>query len=228
MKNNRLSLILSIAALLLSVVAIFAVFSSGGRLCNTNGSELAVGLIATCATLIVGFQIYSKVDYKEQINELTQKIEEIEKLQLANNALQERIKTSESALLANQIIYNADSIYEDMTHYRESAPEYALMRILDAIVPALDAGWKGAAFDVLFNAMDNYIAHVGQSGIIEYCKRNGHESYPVKESVFRYDLDIRAKTNVIQSHSNYHYIQKEYGKRLSDIEAKLAEARESL
>jgi len=226
MKNNRLSLILSIAALLLSVVAIFTVFSSGGCLCNTNGSELAVGLIATCATLIVGFQIYSKVDYKEQINELKQKIEEAEKLQSENKAMQERIKTSESALLANQIIYNADSIYEDMTHYREAAPEYALMRILDAIVPALDAGWKGAAFDVLFNAMDNYIAHVGQSGIIEYCKRNGHESYPVKKTVYRYDLDIRAKSNVIQSHTKYHYIQKEYEERLSNIETKLAEARE--
>ena len=67
MKNNRLSLILSIAAFLLAVVAFVAVFSSGGHLCDTKGSELAVGLIAACATLIVGFQIYSKVDYKEQI-----------------------------------------------------------------------------------------------------------------------------------------------------------------
>ena len=227
MKNNRLSLILSIAAFLLAVVAFVAVFSSGGHLCDTKGSELAVGLIAACATLIVGFQIYSKVDYKEQINELTQKIEEAEKLQSENKAMQERIKTSESALLANQIIYTADSIYKDMTHYREAAPEYALVKILDAIVPALDAGWKGAAFDVLFNAMDIYITHVGQSGIIEYCKRNGHDSYPVQESVFRYDLDIRAKTKVIQFHANYHDIQKEYEERMFKIENKLAEAREA-
>ena len=104
MKNSRLSLILSIAAFLLAVVAVVAVFSSGGHLCDTKGSELAVGLIAACATLIVGFQIYSKVDYKEQINELTQKIEEAEKLQSENKAMQERIKTSESALLSPLII----------------------------------------------------------------------------------------------------------------------------
>lgn len=227
MKNNRLSLIFSIAALLLAAVAIVAVFSSGGHLCNTNGSELAVGLIAACATLIVGFQIYSKVDYKEQINELAQKIEKAEKIQSENKAMQERIKISESALLANQIIHNADSIYDDMTHYREAAPEYALMKILDAIVPALDAGWKGAAFDVVFNAMDNYIAHVGQSGIIEYCRRNGNDSYPVQKTVFRYELDIRAKSNVIQSHANYHYIKNELEERLSNLEIKLAEAREA-
>ena len=226
MKNNRLSLIISIAAFLLAVVAVVAVFSSGGRLCDMKGSELAVGLIAICATLIVGFQIYSKVDYKEQINELAQKIEKAEKIQSENKAMQERIKISESALLANQIIHNADSIYDDMAHYREAAPEYALMKILDAIVPALDAGWKGAAFDILFNTMDIFIAHLGQSGIIEYCKRNGLDNYSVQESVFKYDLDIRAKSNAIQSHTNYHYIQKEYEERLSNIEAKFAEARE--
>ena len=225
MKNNIFSLILSIAAFLFAVVAIFAIFSYSSHLCDIRGSELAVGLIAVCTTFIVGFQIYNKVDYNEQIKEIKQKIEEVEKLQSENKAMQERIETSESALLANQIINNADFIYGDYAHYRESAPEFALIKILDAIIPALDAGWKGAAFDRLFKAMDNYIARVGQSGIKEYCKRNGHDNYPVQESVFKYDLDIRAKTNAIQSHTNYHYIQKEYEERMGNIEAKFAEAR---
>ena len=128
--------------------------------------------------------------------------------------------------LANQIINDADSIYYDASHhYREAAPEFALMKILDAIIPAMDADWRGAAHDRIFNSMDAYIDHVGQSGIIEYCKRTDGADYPVQYTVYRFDLDIRAKSNAIQAHNNYHLIKKEYEQRLANIDTRLAEAR---
>lgn len=223
MKNNKLLLIISTAALILAGGALFAVISSGGRLYDAKGSEIAVGLIAVCATLIVGFQIYNKVNEKEQIDEIKRKIEEVEKLQLKTQVLQERIQKSESTLLANQIINTADFTYSDTAHYREAAPEFALVKILDAIIPALEAGWKGVAFDRIFNSTDNYIRHIGQSGILEYCKRTYETAFSSQYSIFRFNLDIRAKTIAIQSHIDYHIVQKDFEKRMSDIEAKLAE-----
>lgn len=76
MKNDRLSLIISGAAILMGGGALIAVISTGENLCATHGNEIAVGLIAAYVTLIVGFQIYSKVDYMGQITELEQRIEE--------------------------------------------------------------------------------------------------------------------------------------------------------
>lgn len=228
MKNIKLSFIISIAAILLALGSFVAVVSSGGILCAVRGSELAVGLISVCATLIVGFQIYNTINAKEQIDAVKQKIEKIEELQATSNALQETIHKSESSMLANQIINDAESIYYDASHhYREAAPEFALMKILDAIIPAMDADWRGAAYDRIFNAMDAYIDHVGQSGIIEYCRRTDGADYPMQYTVYRFDLDIRAKSKVIQAHKNYHIINKEYEQRLPNIEIKLAEAREA-
>ena len=228
MRNKTPSLIINVAAFILALGAFLAVVSSGGNLCTVKGSELAVGLIASCATLIVGFQIYNTINAKEQIDVVKQKIEKIEELQASSNALQETIHKSEASMLANQIINDADSIYNDASHhYREAAPEFALMKILDAIVPAMDADWRGAAYDRIFNSMDAYIDHVGQSGIIEYCKRTDGADYPVQYTVYRFDLDIRAKSNAIKAHKNYHLINKEYEQRLLNIEIKLAEARDA-
>lgn len=226
MKKENLSLITSIAALLLALGAFLTVVSFGGNLCAVNGSELAVGLIAVCATIIVGFQIYNTVDSRSQLDAVKQKIEKIEELQTSSNALQETIHKSEASMLANQIIDDAESIYYDASHhYREASPEFALIKILDAIIPAMDADWRGAAYDRLFHAMDAYIDRVGQSGIIEYCKRTDKSNCDVQYTVYRFDLDIRAKTNSIQSHKNYHFVQKDYEVRLNNIELKLAEAR---
>ena len=226
MKNKNLSLIISVTALLLAFSAFLAVVSSGGNLCTVKGSELAVGLIAVCATLIVGFQIYNTINAKEQIDVVKQKIEKIEELQASSNALQETIHKSEASMLANQIINDADSIYNDVPHhYREAAPEFALMKILDAIIPAMDADWRGAAYDRIFNSMDAYIDHVGQSGIIEYCRRLYDDNCTIRYTVYRFELDIRAKSNAIQAHNNYHLIKKEYEQRLANIDTRLAEAR---
>lgn len=224
MKKDNRSVIVRTAAFLMSFVSLLVVISSGGNLCSTKGSEIAVGLISVCATLIVGFQIYNTIEAKAQFDKLEEKYKKIEDLQTTSKILQETILRSESTMIAIQIINDADHIYhDDSHHYREASPEFALLKIFDAIIPALAADWRGTAFDSIFNAMDTYIEHIGQSGIVEYCRRVDGVDYPVKNVVSMFNLNLRSKSDAIQSHSNYYLIYKEFEQRLSKIEKKLVE-----
>lgn len=222
--RKNLSFACSIVAVALSVVSFCTTICN----CHLSSDGIAVGLMAVCATFIVGYQIYNKIESQEQLKEWSDKIKKIEELQNKNEELQDRLFQSESAILIGQLINDASTIYSDESHYyRESAPEFALLKIFDSIIPAMDADWRGNSYDKIFNAMDAYIDHIGQSGIVEYCRRSYPIDGSVQEMIYRFDLDIRGKIRAIKSHENYQRILEKFEKRLYDIEIKLAEARGS-
>lgn len=130
MTNTSISFAISIIALLTSLVAMtIAGFTAYTLPINSDNASFALGTLSSLVALLVGWQIYSTIDIKEQIRKTTELTKEFEELK-RKTAIESNSALFVSLSQLGRFAYNKVNAKDDSA---TMARAEAIMSLLNAL-----------------------------------------------------------------------------------------------
>lgn len=228
MKHKDSTKLFSIVATILSVVALVISITYGVSICGCeiNYIGVAVGLIAICATFMVGYQIWNTIDVKDSIRRNEKIAEEF-------GQLENKVDMYEKRSQENIDIMHSLISYQNQLGLMHDADAVIFMH--HAILSALDS--ERDDFTNIFGYLSVFISELSEMSLtganmvvenangkkIIHDTRSPYNGRSVEYAINVFRKNIEEIDEQIREHKQYYRIKREYENIMEELDVKIKE-----
>lgn len=228
MKHKDSTKLFSIVATILSVVALVISITYGVSICGCeiNYIGVAVGLIAICATFMVGYQIWNTIDVKDSIRRNEKIAEEF-------GQLENKVDMYEKRSQENIDIMHSLISYQNQLGLMHDADAVIFMH--HAILSALDS--ERDDFTNIFGYLSVFISELSEMSLtganmvvenangkkIIHDTRSPYNGRSVEYAINVFRKNIEEIDEQIKEHKQYYRIKREYENVMEELDIKIKE-----
>ena len=226
MKQEKSTKIFSVVATILSSMALVISITYGVSIsgCKVNYIGVAVGLIAICATFMVGYQIWNTIDVKDSIRRNEKITQEFEQLQKKVDMYEKRSQE------------NIDIIHSLISYQNQLGLMHDVDAVLfmhHAILSALNS--ERDDFTNIFGYLRIFISELSEMSLtgatlfknsvngkrIIYDSRSPYYGKSVEYAIDAFRKNIEEIDRQIKKHKQYYQIKREYESLMDELDIKI-------